>query len=189
MLQLIINSYLLGSIPFAYLVARQWKKVDIRYIGSENVGATNVLKEIGILPGVITGILDVAKGVLVVFLGSRCAGGAFIALIMAMVGHNWPVWLGFHGGGGLATFIGGMLILSKWWIILILLAVWGISYLLLKSHDRSACVACSLSPFILGAFHSSWNYFLFGVASAAVIVLKRIGSMRKNKRLVALIPD
>lgn len=187
MLKLMVNSYLLGSIPFAYIFARQWRKVDIRRIGSENVGATNVLKQIGVLPGVITAVLDAGKGIAAVLLGSTwVVGGEFIALVMAMVGHNWPLWLGFHGGGGLATFIGGMLVLSKWWIILILLGIWGMAYLIMKNHDRSAFIACSIAPFILGVFHSSWRYFLFGLGSSLVVGLKRLASIKKNQRLAVM---
>jgi glycerol-3-phosphate acyltransferase PlsY len=175
MLKLLFNSYLLGSIPFAYIFAWQWRKVDIRRIGSENVGTTNVFKQIG---------CDAGKGIIAVMLGNTLAvGGEFIALPMAMIGHNWPVWLGFHGGGGLATFIGGMLVISKWWIILILLGVWGIAYLVMKSHDRSAFVACSLSPIILGTLHSSWSYFLFGVGSSLVVGIKRLFSIKLNNRV------
>ena len=187
MLKLLFNSYLLGSIPFAYIFAWQWRKVDIRRIGSENVGTTNVFKQIGVLPGMLTAVCDAGKGIIAVMLGNTLAvGGEFIALPMAMIGHNWPVWLGFHGGGGLATFIGGMLVISKWWIILILLGVWGIAYLVMKSHDRSAFVACSLSPIILGTLHSSWSYFLFGIGSSLVVGIKRLFSIKKNRRLLEL---
>lgn len=186
MLVLFIKSYLLGSIPFAYIFAWSWKKEDIRKLGSENVGTTNVIKQIGFIPGAMTALFDAGKGMIAVALGdSISVCGEFVALIAAMVGHNWPFWLGFHGGGGLATFIGGMLLLSKWWIILILLGIWGLAYIILKSHDRSALTACCISPFIIGILHSSWHYFFFGVGAATVVGIKRYLNILKKGRLHA----
>lgn len=184
MLWLVIKSYLLGSIPFSYLLAQFWRKIDIRKLGSHNVGATNVVKEAGIIPGLLAGIGDGVKGLIAVLMGSALgSGGECLALILAMVGHNWPIWLGFHGGGGLATFIGGMLIISKWWVILILLAIWGLAYLIVREHNRSALIACSLSPVVLGYLHSSWRYFLLGVGAAFVVGIKRFTGIKAEKTL------
>ena len=72
---------------------------------------------------------------------------------MAIVGHNWPVWLGFHGGGGLATFIGGMLFAGKWWVVPVLLGLWGAAFLLIREYNRSVLVACS-------SRHSCWAGFM-----------------------------
>lgn len=181
---LIIQSYLIGSIPFAYIFAWNWRKVDIRRLGSKNVGTTNVFKEIGVLPGLMTGIFDACKGIAVVLLARTFGvGWAFGALIAAMIGHNWPIWLGFHGGGGLATFIGGMLFISTWWIVLILLGLWWIIYKLVRAHDHSALLVCLISPIVLGLIHSSWEYFLFGVGAAGVIGAKRLSSMRQKEHL------
>ena len=187
MLMLAIKSYLIGSIPFAYIFAKAWKKTDIRKVGSENVGTTNVLKQIGVVPGLLTALFDASKGIGAVMLGrtivSGVNGGEFIALLLAMIGHIWPVWLKFCGGGGLATFIGGMLLVSKWWVIIILLGIWGILYKIMKSHDRSALVTCYISPVLLGIIHSSWNYFLFGISAATIVGSKRLVSIKKNKHL------
>jgi glycerol-3-phosphate acyltransferase PlsY len=182
-IKLVLVPYLIGSIPFAYIISQVWRKVDIRAIGSENVGTTNVFKEVGYLPGALTGILDGLKGLVVVLIGMGIGPNAeLIALVAAMAGHIWPVWLKFHGGGGLATFIGGMLLISEWWVILLLLGIWGAAYLICKKHDLSALTACSFCPFIMGIVHSSWNHFLFGAGAAIVVGMKRIQSIRKNHR-------
>ncbi|NLV16401.1 MAG: glycerol-3-phosphate acyltransferase [Syntrophomonadaceae bacterium] len=183
LLKLIIVSYLIGSIPFAFFLAWIWRKVDIRVIGSENVGTTNVFKEIGVLPGMLTGILDGLKGLVAALIGMGImTNGEFFALIAAMTGHIWPAWLKFHGGGGLATFIGGMLIIYDWWVILMILGIWGAAYSITKKHDLSALIACYVCPFILGIIHSSWNHFIFGIGAAFVVGLKRLQSIRKNSR-------
>ncbi len=187
MLLLVINSYLLGSIPFAYISTKLFKNADIRKIGSKNVGTTNVMKNIGVIPGVITAIGDASKGILAVLIGdSMMAGGGLIGLLLAVIGHNWPVWLGFYGGGGLATMIGGLLLVSKWWIILILIGIWGLAFLIMKNHDESAIVACSFSPFVLGYFHASWQYFFFGLLAGFVVGIKRFFSIKANEKAFAI---
>lgn len=186
MFWLLIKSYLMGSIPFAYIFSRFCRHKDIRRIGTGNVGTTNVIYQIGFMPGILTAVGDGLKGVFAVMMGSAFgASGEFIALLLAMVGHNWPIWLGFHGGGGLATLIGGMLCVSSWIVILFALIIWGIAYLLLREHNRSAIVTCSFLPFLLGFFHSSWSHFYFGVGAALVVGLKRFLCIMHDQRSLA----
>ncbi|HHU50844.1 MAG TPA: glycerol-3-phosphate acyltransferase [Firmicutes bacterium] len=187
MFWMLIKSYLMGSIPFAYIFAKFYRRKDIRRIGTGNVGTTNVLSHIGFMPGVLTAVTDGLKGVFAVMMGSAFgARGEFLALLLAIVGHNWPVWLRFHGGGGLATLIGGMLCISSWVVILIGLVVWGILYLIIREHNRSAIATCSFLPFLLGIFHSSWSHFCFGVGAAVVVGLKRFFCLKQDqKSLVA----
>lgn len=191
MIKLLVVSYLIGSIPFAYLFAHKWGKIDLRKSGSCNVGTTNVFQQVGVVPGLMTAVCDAAKGIVAVLVGSStlAVGGGSLGLIFAIAGHNWPIWLRFHGGGGLATFIGGMLVLSEWWVILILLAIWGVLYLVVKNHDRSACIACSVAPFVMGLLHSSWSYFFLGMGSSFVIGIKRFASMLKNRKLEGMMPE
>ncbi|NLY88730.1 MAG: glycerol-3-phosphate acyltransferase [Firmicutes bacterium] len=172
---LMLKAYLVGSIPFAYIFAWFAKRLDIRKIGSCNVGTTNVIKEAGWLPGILTALADGGKGLLAVLIGSAAGNGwELFTLLLAIVGHNWPVWLGFHGGGGLATFIGGMLFAGKWWVVPVLLALWGVAFLLIREYNRSALVACSLSPFLLGWVHGSWRFFFFGLGAGLALGSKCI---------------
>src|ERR1043166_8016019 len=127
---LVAASYLIGSIPFSYLVVRLMTGQDIRQHGSRNVGATNVARSFGKAPGIIALFLDGAKGYGVVVLAewlmrqpgwpagtdalpwhSRAFWIAFAALV-AVVGHMFPVWLRFHGGKGVATATGAFLALD-----------------------------------------------------------------------------
>jgi len=105
----VIIGYLLGSIPFAYIVGCLIKGVDIRQVGGGNVGATNVMREVGTAAGIAVLIADIAKGALAVLIAqwfgvSQVA--VFIAGFAAVVGHNWSIFLGFSGGMGGATTIG-----------------------------------------------------------------------------------
>src|SRR5690554_3504661 len=119
MFLLVLKSYFVGSIPFAFIFTRLARKLDIRKIGSGNVGTTNVFKQIGPLPACLTAVGDGCKGLIAVMIGSAVGSGVggsgdeLIALLVAIIGHNWPVWLKFQGGGGLATFIGGMLFITE----------------------------------------------------------------------------
>ena len=111
----VITAYLIGSVPFAVLLAKRWGAQDLRLVGSGNVGATNVLRAYGVTPGVIVALLDMAKGAVSVILADRlnAAGAAPAAAgVAAVIGHVFPVWLGFRGGKGVATAFGVFSILT-----------------------------------------------------------------------------
>ena len=109
-------AYLLGSIPFGYLLVRVFLKQDIRAQGSGNIGATNVARSGAKGLGVATLLLDLGKGLAAVMVARRMSGGNFdievAAAVAAVVGHCFPVWLGFRGGKGVATALGVFLALS-----------------------------------------------------------------------------
>jgi acyl phosphate:glycerol-3-phosphate acyltransferase len=110
---IIIISYLLGSIPTAYIAGWLVRGQDIRELGDKNAGAANVYREIGAKAGIIVAILDAAKGALAIYI-SRLAGFSEIVVLgaglAAMAGHNWPIFLGFRGGRGVSTSIGILLV-------------------------------------------------------------------------------
>ena len=129
---LIAASYVLGSIPFSYLIVRLFSGTDIRQQGSRNVGATNVARTAGKLPGILALILDMVKGYAAVALAQwlvsrpgwpfvpTADGSPFqshelwisLAGLVAVLGHMFPLWLGFHGGKGVATALGVFLALD-----------------------------------------------------------------------------
>src|SRR3954468_3080731 len=117
---LICIAYLVGSIPFGYLIVRAKVRDDVRESGSGGTGATNVTRRAGKLAGLLTLLLDAAKGIVAValvkwVLGSS-EGNLVVALsgIAAIVGHCFPIWLGFRGGKGVATAVGVLLFLAPW---------------------------------------------------------------------------
>jgi len=110
----IVTGYLLGSIPTAYIVGRLLKGEDIRRMGDENSGAANAFRELGGKAGITVGIIDAAKGFLAVFIAQASGvsqGVVMITGVAAVIGHNWPVFIGFRGGRGEATTIGVLLFL------------------------------------------------------------------------------
>ncbi|MEQ1909857.1 MAG: glycerol-3-phosphate 1-O-acyltransferase PlsY [Vicinamibacterales bacterium] len=108
-------AYLIGSIPFAWVLARRWGGHDLHRIGSGNIGAANVLRASGIRAGVVVAILDIAKGAAGVAVGGRIGGSEHaeaLAGFAAVVGHIYPIWLEFRGGKGVATACGAFTVLA-----------------------------------------------------------------------------
>lgn len=111
---LILCGYLLGAIPFAYLAGRWRKGIDIRTVGTRNAGAHNVMLEVGRGIGFLVGVLDVSKGALPVLVAGWLRLSPWIGLgagLAAVLGHNYPPYLGFRGGKGVATGLGALLAL------------------------------------------------------------------------------
>ena len=107
-LLVLAGGYLLGSIPFSFLVARLFGVADVRKVGSGNVGATNVARTAGKGPGLVAFLLDAGKGAAAVALAARFAGSPWpvFAGALAVLGHMFPPWLGGKGGKGVATGAG-----------------------------------------------------------------------------------
>lgn len=110
----IIIGYLLGSVPTAYIAGRLLRGEDIRRLGDENSGAANAFRELGGKAGITVGVIDAAKGSLAVLIARVSGVEEYVVLIAgaaAVIGHNWPVFIGFRGGRGESTTIGVLLVL------------------------------------------------------------------------------
>ncbi|WP_439119095.1 glycerol-3-phosphate 1-O-acyltransferase PlsY [Marivita sp.] len=138
--------YLLGSIPFGLLLTKALGLGNLREIGSGNIGATNVLRTGNKGAAAATLLLDGAKGAVAVLLAREFAGeaAAQIAALAAFLGHCFPVWLGFKGGKGVATFLGLMLALA-WPVGLLACATWLATAVISRISSLSALVAASWS--------------------------------------------
>jgi glycerol-3-phosphate acyltransferase PlsY len=111
---IILFAYLLGAIPSAYIAGRIVAGKDIRQMGDENAGAANVYRELGPKAGVIVGIADTVKGTLAVLIAQANPVSQTVVMLAglaAVIGHNWPVFLGFRGGRGVSTVIGVLFVL------------------------------------------------------------------------------
>lgn len=171
----LVVAYLLGSIPFAYLAGRL-NGVDLRTVGSGNLGATNVFRTLGRSVGIAVMVLDIAKGALAVLIAQWVVGGPWwpiAAGALAILGHVFPVWTGFKGGKGVAVGAGALVGLvpaaSGVLIVLWLLIV------VLTRYVSVASIVCALAAAPLAwAFGAPWSYVVFiGLAGLFVIIKHR----------------
>lgn len=141
-----IIGYLLGSVPFGLVITRLFGLGDLRQIGSGNIGATNVLRTGNKPAALATLLLDSGKGAIAVVLARVMAGedAAILAGAAAFLGHCFPVWLGFRGGKGVATFL-GTLIALHWPLGLVACAIWLVTALVSRISSLSALAAAALS--------------------------------------------
>ncbi|MEC7257642.1 MAG: glycerol-3-phosphate 1-O-acyltransferase PlsY [Pseudomonadota bacterium] len=141
-----VIGYLLGSIPSGMVLARMMGLGDLRKIGSGNIGATNVLRTGNKGAAALTLILDALKGVAAVLIARRLGGAdaAQLAALAAFLGHCYPVWLGFRGGKGVATFLGVWLALA-WPVGLACCATWAAAAAVGRISSASALVAAAMS--------------------------------------------
>jgi glycerol-3-phosphate acyltransferase PlsY len=148
-----VLGYLLGAIPFGVLITRAMGLGDLRKIGSGNIGATNVLRTGNKAAAAATLLLDAAKGGVAVLIARAWIGpdAAQVAGLAAFLGHLYPVWLGFKGGKGVATFLGTLLALA-WPAGLAACATWAVTAAISRISSLSALVAAALSPIWLLVF-------------------------------------
>jgi glycerol-3-phosphate acyltransferase PlsY len=141
-----VIGYLLGSIPFGMVLARVMGLGNLREIGSGNIGATNVLRTGNKTAAALTLLLDGGKGAVAVLLARAMAGedAAQLAALASFVGHCYPVWLGFRGGKGVATFLGILLALA-WPVGLASCVTWLVTALVTRVSSKAAIMAAALS--------------------------------------------
>ncbi len=152
MLYVLIN-YLLGSIPFGFLLVKIFQKSDIREIGSKNIGATNVMRTGSKILALFTFVLDAIKGTLAAYISTKYLydnQALFsISIIAVIIGHMFPVWLKFKGGKGISTNFGVMLYLSPF-VFLISLLTWLGIFKFTKISSISGLSAMTISSIIVG---------------------------------------
>jgi glycerol-3-phosphate acyltransferase PlsY len=140
MAAIIVLAYLIGSIPFALILARRWSIADLRLVGSGNLGAANVMRASGVKAGVLVALLDMSKGALSVWIARQLSADGVApaaAGLAAIVGHIYPVWIRFRGGKGVATACGVFSVLTPLAVppalALFLAVVWITKYISLGS--------------------------------------------------------
>ncbi len=170
MLVTAVLSYLLGSVSFGLLMARIFGLGDLRSVGSGNIGATNVLRTGNRLAALLTLIGDAGKGAAAVLLARAIfdESAAGIAALFAMAGHLWPVFSGFRGGKGVATFLGTLIALS-WPVGLLACATWLAVAKLFRISSLSAIVASMLAPVFALIFYHWHGAVLIALMSALIL--------------------
>lgn len=158
----ILLSYLIGCFSSAYFLGKISKNIDIRNYGSGNAGATNALRVLGKKIGALTFALDILKGVIAVLIGRALFGfnGSLLAGIFVVIGHNFPVFLGFKGGKGVATSFGVLLMLN-WEAALLCLLVAASIIIFTKYVSLGSIVASISAPIMMVLTLDSVNKYLY----------------------------
>jgi glycerol-3-phosphate acyltransferase PlsY len=187
----VVIAYLLGSIPTGFLVAKA-KGVDIRTVGSGNIGATNVFRILGTPAGIFVMLADAAKGWLAVFFVAPLVGRWFFpdasplsmewfhlcAGIAAILGHNYTCWLHFKGGKGIATSAGVLLALVPV-PLLIILSVWIIVFALTRYVSLASICASFTLPFASCLVHKSLKLIIVTACLAALAIYKHRANIQR----------
>jgi len=146
----IVLSYFLGAVPFGLLFTKLFSRVDVRTVGSGNIGATNVLRAAGKKAAILTLLTDAFKGYLPVLIAGILFQDDYVTVssgAAAVLGHNFPVYLNFKGGKGVATSFGVVLAVSPW-IGMLSLVVWLVAACIWRYSSLSALVAFACYPFL-----------------------------------------
>jgi glycerol-3-phosphate acyltransferase PlsY len=177
----IIIGYLLGSIPTAYIVSRLRKGIDIRNVGSGNMGGANVMREIGAHEGVFVGLFDIAKGAVAILIAQALNipelwvfGTGFAAL----VGHNFPVFAGFRGGRGSATIIGIFLVLAPQ-AILVTLVVVAIPFFTSRKFTGAIIIGFALLPLFVWLLEGSLSLVRYALAIDLFMLVRNLSGLKQ----------
>lgn len=189
-----IGSYLLGSISFGLVFARIFGHTDVRGLGSGNTGMTNVLRSIGLVPGILTGVGDFAKGVGAVLLGQWLFGlagldpsvGKYVAAVFVLAGHLFPLYFGFRGGKGVMTSAAVILMLDIY-MALPIAVIFFVAFFCCRIVSLSVLIAITPMPFITLAlaFMRQSEIGYSTIFSALITVLLYITLRDNIKRLRA----
>ncbi|PKM77028.1 MAG: acyl-phosphate glycerol 3-phosphate acyltransferase [Firmicutes bacterium HGW-Firmicutes-15] len=180
---LVLFCYLLGSIPFSYIFSRLLGGVDIRAKGTGNVGATNVLRTLGVKIALASLMGDFLKGVLAAWLGLHFGGEILAALCasMAVVGHCWPIFLGFKGGKGVATSAGLLLVLMPSVMLIIMLTFVTLIAVTRYVSLGSVCGA-ALLPLMLLFMHQPWSYIIMGFVLSGIVLFRHRENIQRLRK-------
>ncbi len=180
----LVCAYLLGSIPAAYIVGKIQKKTDIRSVGTRNMGAMNVFYEVGFWWGAVVLVVDVGKGVAAMAIAEALKVHEYVYLLAGMVavlGHSFPIFLGFKGGKGGATSIGVLIFLMKPWAVLINGGLFALLFLITRAPTISYSLAFICYPFIsLYMFHR-WDWIVFTVALLLIPLIRYVPRIKEMR--------
>ncbi len=179
----IVCAYLLGSLPFPYLVTRMVKGVDIREIGTKNMGAMNTFYQLGFGWGLLVLLLDIAKGVLAILVARWLGTEELIQYVTAgvsMIGHMFPVFLKFRGGKGGATAIGIFAILMPK-VIPIGLGIFVLALLLTRYPTFSYALALMSGPLVAWLGYENGALVIFTVIALLMVLVKYIPRLKEMR--------
>lgn len=176
--------YIVGSIPFGLILTRMAGYGDIRKIGSGNIGATNVLRTGNKTLALLTVLCDAFKAGIAAFVASKVFAGdnaitaSLVAGAFGVLGHNFPVWLKFKGGKGVASTF-GFILMTCWPVALIALAIWLIMAFTFKYSSLSALVASALVPVVSYFLAPSMEYTYVYTAIVILVIVRHHANIKR----------
>ncbi len=178
---LIVISYILGSIPFGLIISKL-RGIDPRKVGSGNIGTTNVLRSAGIIPAILTLLLDGGKGAISVFISNAIDPSSeytgYIAGLFSIIGHNFPVFLRFKGGKGVATTLGVLLVILPE-IGMISILIWLTVAITTRYSSLSALLSLGLLPFTVLVISPSTINIIFSLLLSILIIIRHRDNIRR----------
>lgn len=182
-----VIGYLLGSIPAAYIMAKWRKGIDIREVGVGNMGAGNVIREVGLVEGAVVAVVDIGKGAAAIAVAQFLLGvsqawvlGAGLAAIM---GHSFPIYIGFRGGQGVATVIGIFSVLAPLATLITLLPL-GAVLLISRNIFASTLVMGPLLPLVVWLVEGSTTLTLYALGIVGLLVFRSRHRLREARAVV-----
>jgi len=180
---IILLAYLLGSIPFSYIITRIIVSLDIRRLGNGNAGGKNTMESVGILPGLLAALLDISKGALAVLLAQRFSDSElviYLAGAAAVLGHDFPIYLGFRGGQGMAALTGTFLIFMPFLVAIAALACF-ITLWITKKWDTSCLVGFILLVILMLMTRQSLGLLLYTLIMLPTLAATKLLQKRQAR--------
>jgi len=178
---ILIVSYLIGSFPSAYIAGRI-KKINIYKTGSRNIGGMNTFTSVGKFAGVLVITIDFGKGALAAYLATKFSGNhpfiPLLAVVAAVIGHNWMICIGFKGGKGISTFLGGLLFFSPLSFLFLYLLFVPVALFLIKDSYIATSVSYFFFSFFLWYREDSYYYAIFVILVTIVYSIKSYSLLR-----------
>jgi glycerol-3-phosphate acyltransferase PlsY len=170
----LLSGYLLGSFPSGHIFSQVFAHRDVRRTGSGNVGGMNVLRNVGVLPGLLTGLFDLGKAMAAVWLARRVGGPPWLPLaagIAAVVGHNWMIFLGLRGGKGLGATL-GTLVLTAPYTLLYVIPLLAVLALVVRDTNVASSLSLFSLPMVLYYLGRPTEWAVLGLVLAVVVAIK-----------------
>lgn len=180
----LVIAYLLGSVPFGFILTGIIKRIDIRTCGSGNIGATNVMRVLGWRFGLLVFLLDAAKGAAAVLLARLFSPDVTVHLaagLTVLLGHSFPVFLRFRGGKGAATSI-GLLIPLAGWVTAVLLLVFIAAVASTRYVSLGSILGAASLPLLFRIFGFPLPYIIFGAAVGLLVILRHHANIARLLR-------
>jgi glycerol-3-phosphate acyltransferase PlsY len=171
-----VLAYLIGSFPTGVILGKLWGRIDVRQVGSTHTGTMNVVRSVGIGAGILTCLVDAAKGIIAVAIGQALTPSPWsvtVTGVMATAGHCWPLYTGFHGGMGLTT-LGAIFLYLQPLAVLAVVPLWFVLYLVIRHPPRATMALMLAIPLLLWLLGESLAVIVLGLLAGGVVFIKHI---------------